>query len=183
MSVPIASSVALPRALDLIHRLATAFVGLFAGALCYVGFVLIPTWARLSARTFLEVFQTQLPITDSYMPVLGIGGLVCSAIAVFRRRPDERGGWLGRLVPPCAIVVAIALSVAMNGPINTWLAHVEGVPSVAELAARQHQWLIGHVARTSATAVAFLALVWRGPVRAAAASPAPLRGQTPMSIG
>jgi hypothetical protein len=136
------------------------FVGLFAGALCYVGFVLIPTWARLPARTFLDVFQTQLPITDSYMPVLGIGGLVCSLIAVFRR-PNGRGGWLRRLVPPCSIVIAIAISVAMNGPINTWLAHVDGVPRVGELADRQHQWLIGHIARTGATVVAFLALLWR----------------------
>jgi hypothetical protein len=157
-------------------------VGLFAGALCYVGFVLIPTWARLSAPTFLEVFQTQLPITDSYMPVLGIGGLVCSLIGVLHVRPDGRGGWLRRLVPPCAILLAIAISVAMNRPINTWLAHVDGVPSVAELADRQHQWLIGHIARTSATVVAFLALVWRGPVRAAAALPASLRGETPTTV-
>jgi hypothetical protein len=145
----------------LIPRLATVFVGLFAGALCYVGFVLIPTWARLPAKTFLEVFQTQLPITDSYMPVLGVGGLVCSLITVFRPRPDVRGAWLRRLVPPFAILVAIVISVAMNGPINTWIAHLDGVPGVAELADRQHQWMIGHSARTAAAVVAFLALVWR----------------------
>lgn len=161
MSAPLASAMAFPRILDLVHRLATVFVGLFAGALCYVGFVLIPTWARLPARTFLDVFQTQLPITDSYMPVLGIGGLVCSLIAVLRRCPDGRRGWLVRLVPPCAILVAIAISVAMNGPINSWLAHLDGVPSTADLADRQHQWLIGHIARTGAAVVAFLALVWR----------------------
>jgi hypothetical protein len=159
VSVPIASSVAFSRIVDLIQRLATVFVGLFAGALCYVGFVLIPTWARLPARTFLEVFQAQLPITDSYMPVLAIGGLLCSLIAVLRTRPHGGGAWLRRLVPPFAILVAIAISVAMNGPINTWLAHVDAVPGAAELAARQHEWMIGHVARTSATVVAFLALV------------------------
>jgi hypothetical protein len=146
---------------DPLQRLAKIFAGLFTGALCFVAFVLIPTWARLTPTTYLEQFQQMLPITDSYMPVVGLGGLVFYVASVVRRRPSGGTAWALRLWPLAALVATIAISATVNQPANGSIAAFRPGQPLAELAEYQHRWAVGHIARTITAVLAYVGIVWR----------------------
>jgi hypothetical protein len=160
---------------DSLQRLAAIFAGLFTGALCFVAFVLIPTWGRLSPQTYLEGFQRMLPITDSYMPVIGLGALACGVAAVLRQRPAGRKAWALQLWPLGALVATIAISAAVNQSVNAKIAGLTGVSNVAELADYQHRWAVGHVARTATAVLAYVGLI-AGIRRRPAAAREPAKG-------
>lgn len=135
--------------------LATAALGLLAGAMLLIAGAFVPYWQSMDPVEFSRWFREHSPLLGRVMLPLGAGATILTGIAAALVRPVSS--------PPFrwfAVAAALAVAVAALYPLyfasaNTALA--DAGHAASETAANLERWRVWHLARTAAGVLAFLA--------------------------
>jgi hypothetical protein len=127
-------------------RLACLLLGLLAGAMLFIGDVLVPFWTSMSPEQFVGWFTENAPRIRALMVPLGaIAGLASvSAVMLGRFDPTARRAWQG--AAGINAVLVVALTVLVLEPMNERFVAVPPVPA-DELSALLAHWRRWHLLR------------------------------------
>lgn len=147
--------------------LATAALGLLAGAMLLIAVALTPFWAALEPLAFARWFQDHSPLLARTMLPLGASSTILAVIAAWLARAASSPGspWL-------AAAAALAVAVAAVYPLYFTSANADlagGHLDAAQVAAELGRWRVWHAVRTGAGVLAFLAAL-RGLMLSASAA-------------
>jgi hypothetical protein len=123
-------------------RLSCLLLGILAGAMLFIGDVLVPFWMAIPPETFVAWFTDNAPRIRALMVPLGaIAGLASvSAVMLGRYDPTPRRAWQG--AAGISAVLVVALTVLVLEPMNERFVTVPSLPAeeVRALLARWRRW-------------------------------------------
>ncbi len=135
-------------------HLSALVLGLLAGAMLFIGVVLVPSWQALPPAEFRVWFAANAPGIGRLMFPLG-GAAALSAIAAWlagRSARDGRAVWLG-LAAAAAVGVGV-VTVLVNEPANERFAAPNGLSDPETTALLAH-WVRWHYMRVGLGLVGF----------------------------
>ncbi|MFN8058700.1 MAG: hypothetical protein U0Q12_05995 [Vicinamibacterales bacterium] len=147
-------------AASLAHLIATAALGLFAGAMLTEAGVLVPFWRSLEAPIFHAWYRANATrLVAFFGPVTwlaGLSALASAVLAVATGAPQA----VGAAIAAGLVVTAVALFPLYFEAANARF--VAGMTSPEETADALRRWAAWHRARTAISCLAFAASLWHG---------------------
>jgi hypothetical protein len=103
---------------EAVARLGCLLLGLLAGAMLFIGDVLVPFWLEMSPEQFVAWFTGNAPRIRALMVPLGAIAALASVSAVMlgHRDPTPRRAWQG--AAGISAVLVVALTVLLLEPMN-----------------------------------------------------------------
>lgn len=139
----------------LLAFLATATLGLLAGAMLLIAAAITPFWAALEPMEFARWFREHSPLLARIMLPLGASSTLLVVLAAWlaRAASSPAGLWL-------AVSAALAVAVGATYPLYFLSANAAlagGQLDASQVAAELARWRSWHWARTCAGLLSFLA--------------------------
>jgi uncharacterized membrane protein len=145
---------------------ATITLGLSAGLFAAFSYAVMPGLNRADDRSFVEVMQRiNVAILNPWFAICFLGALVLTALAtVLQFGADRRPALPWLLAGLVLYVVVLAVTFAVNVPLNNALAEAGDADRIADLAAVRERfeaaWVRWNVVRAVLAVAAFGCVTW-----------------------